>query len=99
MRYRGRDPAVPDFVEVLPLSVLSPHDPLDTARLKQLIGRLPADQTLFQCAKLNLIFTYASLGHKEGVQEFAIELLRTQDWLDQRDIDRIKKYLRKRNGT
>jgi len=98
MRYRGRDPAVPDFVEVLPLSVLSPDNPLDTVRLKQLIGRLPTDQTLFQCAKLNLIFTYASLGHKEGVQEFAIELLRTQDWLDQRDIDRINTYLRKRNG-
>lgn len=97
MRYRGRDPAIPDFVEVLPLSVLVPDNPLDIVRLKQLIGRLPTDQTLFQCAKLNLIFTYASLGHKEGVQEFAIELLRTQDWLDQRDIDRINSYLRKRN--
>lgn len=98
MRYRGRDPSIPEIVEVLPLSVLSQDNPLDTVRLKQLIGRLPTDQTLFQCAKLNLIFTYASLGHKEGVQEFAIELLRTQNWLDQRDIDRINGYLRKRNG-
>jgi hypothetical protein len=97
MRYQGRNPAIPDFVEVLPLSVLTPDNPLDTVRFKQLIGRLPTDQTLFQCAKLNLIFTYASLTQKQGVQEFAIELLRTQGWLYQRDIERIEKYLRKRN--
>lgn len=97
MRYRGRDPSIPEIVEVLPLSVLSPGDPLDTFRFKQLIGRLPIDQTLFQCAKLNLIFTHASLGDEEDVQESAIELLRTQNWLDERDIDRIHKYLRRRN--
>lgn len=98
MRYRGRNPSIPDIVEVMPLSVLSKDNPLDAARFKQLVRRLPTDQTIFQCAKLNLIFTYASLDYKDGFQEFAINLLHNQNWLDQRDIDRIYSYLRKRNG-
>ncbi len=97
MRYRGRDPSVTNFIEVMPLSILSKENPLDISRFKLLVGRLPTDQTLFQCAKINVMLSYASLEHQQGMQKVAIDYLRDHNWLDQRDIDRIMSYLRKRN--
>lgn len=98
MKLSGSSKEIPDITFPLPLSCLGKNLQLNSNQFIRQLQKLPREETLSICSKLNLIFSEATSRRKPH-QELVMRLLCHHQWLDISDFSRIKRFCERENQS
>ncbi len=99
MKFRATTNEIADVVTALPLTCLGNNLKVESGFFQHQVSKLPREETLSLCAKLNTIFCYTTDKREPNFQENVLRLLCTQNWLDNSDLQRMLQYAKKQKGT
>lgn len=91
--------AFPTIKPFFPISALGGNLTVDFEEFRNQVRKLPKEETIFLCAKLNIIFCEAISQNVVGHQQKILEYLCKQHWFDENDFAKLKKYAARRQKT